>query len=48
MLSVPLGFVACSGLSALLERSPDVDRTQVVRFGQAALLVGALQFAINI
>jgi 4-amino-4-deoxy-L-arabinose transferase-like glycosyltransferase len=48
MLSVPLGFISCAALTALTELSPDVDRLQLVRFGQAALLVSGLQFAINI
>lgn len=48
MLSVPLGFIACAALTALTERSPDVDRLHLVRFGQAALLVSGLQFVINI
>lgn len=48
MLSVPLGFIACSGLSAMLDRSPGVGRSELLRFGQAAIAVGALQFAINV
>lgn len=48
MLSVPLGIIACAAVAALVEYSPDVDRHQQVRFGQAVLLVSAVQFAINI